>query len=372
MKILIFSHEYPPKIGGAGIVAQEYAHCLSAAGHDITVLTQLTEEDNLCSDSKIFHVVRVKAKNRFWFLSYRNAANFDLFDLIILNDVGAAYTAGLFFNRELLSKCIILLHGSEPETVFLNPTLIRKLSLFKYTYSRALNKCKKIIAVSSFMKDKFLNYTGLFSLVNKIVVIHNFIDHKLFKPRIDNSFRSDIGLPDDAFLLVSVSRIVFGKGYLEKINLFENLVNTFKKDIFWLIAGDGEDLEYFKNVVSDKKLTNRIVFLGAVPRNQLPRIYSNSNLFWLLSNYEESLGLVYIEAQACGCPALGWNSSGVREAIINNETGYLVNSEDEIIELFLLNNFKNIDIDNVMNFSSKFHSDKLVKFISDFIDKDDL
>ncbi|NNN45448.1 MULTISPECIES: glycosyltransferase family 4 protein [unclassified Vibrio] len=364
MKILIFSHEYPPKIGGAGIVAQEYAHCLSAAGHDITVLTQLTEEDNLRSDSKIFHVVRVKAKNRFWFLSYRYAANWDSFDLIILNDVGAAYTAGLFFNSELLTKCVMLLHGSEPETVFINPTLIRKLSLFKLTYLRALNKCKKIISVSDFMKDKFVNYTGLFSLESKIVVIHNFIDQELFKPSIDKSFRTDVGLPDDAFLLVSVSRIVFGKGYLEKINIFENLVNNFKRDIYWLIVGDGEDLEYLKNVVSEKKLTKRIIFLGAVPRNKLPRIYSNSNLFWLLSNYEESLGLVYIEAQACGCPALGWNSSGVREAIINDENGYLVNSEDEIIELFVLNNFKKLDINKIVNFSSNFHSDKLVKFIN--------
>lgn len=360
MKILIFSHEFSPKIGGAGVVAQEYASSLSKAGHDVTVLTKYRGDS---SRSDCFEITRVKIMKFFWFFSYYNAIDFDVFDLIILNDVSATYTAGLLFNKKILKKSIVVFHGSEPETVFLKPSIKRKLILFKLSYLRAIKGCKNIISVSEFMKMKFINYTHLNHLKDKIFVIYNFVDHDVFLPNFDSNFRESIGVPEDAFLLVSVSRLVFGKGYLEKINIFEDIVNYNEKKIFWVIVGDGPDFKKIQEIVIEKKLNEKIIFLGAVSRNDLSKIYSSSNLFWLLSNYEESLGLVYIEAQTCGCPALGWNSFGVCEAILDGKSGYLVNNEDEIKKILLSDILLNIESDGVIEFLSRFHSNKLVSFI---------
>lgn len=360
MKILIFSHEFPPKIGGAGVVAQEYAHCLSEAGHDVTVLTQ-DRGETLFFES--FSIVRVKTISSLWFFSYRKAVDFNVFDLIILNDVGATYTAGLFFNEDLLAKSIIVLHGSEPETIFLKPSIKRKLSFFKNSYLRAINKSKNIISVSHFMKMKFIKYTSLEYLKDKIIVLYNFIDHNVFKPNYDPSFRASIGVPEQAFLLVSVSRLVFGKGYLEKIKIFDDLISCSGKDFFWVIVGDGSDSEEIKRIVRNKKLEDRIIFLGAVPRHELSKIYSSANFFWLLSNYEESLGLVYIEAQACGCPALGRNASGVREAILHEKTGYLIDDEKEIKKLFLSDFVMRFESKEAKQFLSGFHCDSFLSFI---------
>ena len=363
MKILIFTNEFPPKIGGAGFVAEEYASCLSKAGHNVTVLTQFQEN---ASYSCGYKVHQVKTLNKLWFLSYRNALNFEEYDLIILNDVGAAYTAGLFLNKTCLSKSIMLLHGSEPETIFLNPSSFRRLTFFKTVYKRALNNVARIVAVSQFMKSKFLNYTKLDYLSQKIEVLPNFINHDVFYPKPDPSFRKSFGLPENAFLLVTASRVVLGKGYLEKISIFERLVSRADKNLYWMIAGDGSDLQQIKNEVKARKLSDRVLFLGSMPRNELVRVYSNADLFWMLSNYEESLGLVYIEAQACGCPALARNAAGAKEAIIDGKTGYLVDSEDLVIDLFNTTDFLKFDKRDITLFAQSFHCRSLVGFVEVF------
>lgn len=360
MKILIFSHEFPPAVGGAGVVAQEYAHCLSEAGHEVTVLTQDLGDTTTFNE---FNIFRVKTFRSLWFFSYRKSIDFDLFDLIILNDVSATYTAGLFFTDATLAKSIVVLHGSEPETIFLKPSLKRKLTFFKKSYLRAINSSKKIISVSYFMKDKFIKYTTLKNLENKISVVYNFINRDIFKPNINSYFRSTLDISEDDFLLVSASRLVFSKGYLEKIEIFEKLLQYNKKNFIWLVAGDGPDAEEIKEVVRRKKLDDRILFLGPVPRSELSVIYSSADLFWLLSNYEESLGLVYIEAQACGCPAMGRNASGVREAILDGVTGYLINKDNEATDILLSGKKMDLSSKEAVEFLNNFSGDCLVDFI---------
>jgi glycosyltransferase involved in cell wall biosynthesis len=363
MKILIFSHEFPPQLGGAGVVGEEYASCLSKHGHNVTVLTKCREN---VSNSTGYKIHQVKTLGKLWFFSYRNALNLSDYDLIILNDVGAAYTAGLFFNKALLSKSIMLLHGSEPETIFLNPVRYRRFTLFKIFYKRALSNVSKIVAVSQFMKAKFLNYTKLEGLSQKIEVIPNFINHDVFYPVPDPSYRKSLGLPEDAFLLVTASRVVLGKGYLEKVSIFERLVLKTDKNLYWIIAGDGNDLQQIKNEVKARDLTDRVMFLGSLPRTELVTVYSNADLFWMLSNYEESLGLVYIEAQACGCPALAINAAGAREAILDGKTGYLVDTEEQVIELFNSSDFLNFNEHDLTNFAQRFHCRSLVAFVKSF------
>lgn len=363
MKTLIFSHEFPPTLGGAGVVAQDYASCLSQAGYDVTVLTKLRENASYPDD---FRVHQVKTPNRLWFLSYRSALNFEEYDLIILNDVGAAYTAGLFFSKTCLAKSIMLLHGSEPETIFLKPSVYRRLTFFKSVYKRALNNVASIVAVSHFMKSKFLNYTKLDYLSQKISVLPNFINHDIFYPKPDPTFRKSFGLPEDAFLLVTASRIVLGKGYLEKISIFERLILKTDKNLYWIIAGDGNDLRQIKNEVKARNLTDRVIFLGSLPRRELVTVYSNADLFWMLSNYEESLGLVYIEAQACGCPALARNVAGAKEAILDGKTGYLVDNEEQVIELFSSSDFLNFNKDDLAHFVQGFHCISLVGFVTNY------
>ena len=324
----------------------------------LTVLTQLRKN---ASYSVSYKILQVKVLKKLWFFSYWRAVNLDSYDLIILNDVGAAYTAGLFFSKELLSKSIMLLHGSEPETIFLKPRFYRKYTFFKQVYKRTLNYVSNIVAVSHFMKEKFLNYTKLDHLSGKIIIIHNFINHDVFSPKPDPLFKESLTLPVDAFILVSASRLVLGKGYEQKISLFENVIKQNDRNFFWLIVGDGEDAQTIKDMVKLRGLNDRILFLGAKPRKDLAIIFSNSDLFWMLSNFEESLGLVYVEAQACGCPVMARNAAGAKEAILDGKTGYLVDNDEQVIELFNSKEFLKFDCLEITMFARKFSCHALIE-----------
>lgn len=250
---------------------------------------------------------------------------------IVINDIGAALVACLYLDAISISKTIMFLHGSEPEIVFEHPELLHRLLNFKFQYISLLSHSKHVIAVSEYMKHKFLERTALNVLADKITVIANGVDSKLFKHR-NEGIRHKFDIPDDAKLLLSVSRLEAGKGYARMLRIFKNLPSSLNKT-YWLVAGDGPYRQEMESFVKTNKLDDRIKFAGKVDRAQLPLFYSSANVFWLLSEFHESLGLVYIEANFCGVPAIGNNKGGVRLIIKNGINGYLLeeNNDDDAI-----------------------------------------
>ncbi len=362
-KILIFSHEFPPDVGGAGIVAEQNAKALFQNGYSVTVLTR---EQKVLKQSNEYKIITVKSSSKLWFLAYKNSIDFDSFDLIFLNDPASIYVAGLFFDKKLLSKSLVFLQGTEPETIYLNPKLSIRLSLFKYFYTKALFKSKSIIAVSKFMKEKFTKQTKLNNISEKIIVNYAGIDNELFFREKDEDFRIKFNIAPDKKILLSVSRIVKEKGYFEMADIFKKLISH-DNNYVWIIVGDGADLEKIKIYIKDLHLENFIIFEGSKNREELRYYYSNADIFWLLSNFYESFGLVYLEAQACGCPTIGRNNAGVKEAISDGESGFLVNSEDEVLEILKDKKYLELKEENILNFASNFGLNKQVKVFEKFI-----
>lgn len=363
MRILIFSHEFPPDIGGAGVVAQQNARALAEAGNDVTVLTR-DRKINLENDL-IYTIKRIPTYGKLWFLTYKYAVDFSDYDMIILNDPASIYVAGLFFNKETFDKTIAFLHGSEPELIYQKCSPFQVITFFKFFYTSALTKVKHIVSVSYFMKEKFLNRTKLHFLSSKIVVNYAGIDSKLFNPDQKGKLKSELSIDQDSQLLISVSRLVRKKGYPEMLNVFEKVLKADNK-FYWIVVGSGDYLEDFKEEIKIRKLEGRIFLIGSKKRNELRYYYSNSDVFWLLSNYEESFGLSYIEAQACGIPAIGLNKYGVKEAI-SVDTGFLIDSPDDIFEVLVDRKYKNILPESLKCFSDSFNHDRLAKKLLDLI-----
>ena len=95
--------------------------------------------------------------------------------------------------------------------------------------------------------------------------------------------------------------------------------------------------------------------------------YSNSDVFWLLSNFDESLPLVYIEAQTCGCPVIGRNKGGVRETISKN-SGFLVENEFEAFQILKNKEYLKLKKENIIKFANQFNSDIQAKNLLNAID----
>ncbi|WP_413167436.1 tetratricopeptide repeat protein [Capilliphycus salinus ALCB114379] len=141
------------------------------------------------------------------------------------------------------------------------------------------------------------------------------IDLDIFKPRDKQACRKRLGLPEDRFIILTGSTSLKderkgGKYLIEALKL-ANLDNI-------LLVGFG----YGSPEVEG--LNFEILHTGFIQnRNILAYYYSAADLF-VGASLEETLGLTFVEAAACGTPAVGYDTGGVKEAICDGVTGRLV------------------------------------------------
>jgi glycosyltransferase involved in cell wall biosynthesis len=357
-KVLIISHEFPPFGGGAGVVAKQYCYALNNLNCDITLVTKKQKTYNLPSNVK---VIGIPSLSKLWFIPYFFyifKMRLPLQDKILLNDIGACFIAGLFFKKETLKKSISFLHGSEPEKIFKSPKLSYKIFYFKELYERTIRNVNTIIAVSHFMKEKFIEH---YNLNNKIRVIYSGLDNSFFVK--ENDFNTNKNIDTKEHIL-TVSRIEKGKGFLEMYNLFKRLIKI-DEYYTWTIIGEGSFKNELKRMVILDGLNDKVIFKGKVPRLSLKNYYKKADVFLLLSNYKESFGLVYLEAQAYKCPAIGYNKFGVKEAIDHNKTGFLVENVEQCFNVLLNKEYKRLSYFG--DFVHRFSPEILIKNIEKFI-----
>jgi glycosyltransferase involved in cell wall biosynthesis len=363
LKILVLSLEFPPNGGGAGVVAYQTCTKLAEVGFDVTLMTGYSA--SLVREVFSFNVIPVNLIPKFWFLSFFKKINASDYDVILLNDPGAIYLAGLYLCSKDLSKCLCYLHGSEPEFIFEKPNFFKKLSLFKYFYSRSLQKSKLVLSPSHYMKDKFLSrVTGVLA-DNNILPVYFGVDEKLFQPRTCNILKEKYSNPTGK-TFISVSRIEEKKGYLKKYEIFKKYLQV-DNNATWLVVGTGRLLDSFMQRVMDEGFSDSIKFIGHVKRSELPYYYALADVFWLLSDYDESFGLVYVEAQLCGVPCLGYKRAGVVEAIPNG-SGLLVEDAVECFEHLKSGTIFTLDREsikrNALKFSLDAYATTLIKVVN--------
>jgi glycosyltransferase involved in cell wall biosynthesis len=93
-----------------------------------------------------------------------------------------------------------------------------------------------------------------------------------------------------------------------------------------LIVGEGPDRPRLAQV--GQPWDGRIEIMGVRPRAELWSLYKGALLFALPSRMPEGLGLVFLEAMACGTPVIGSLSGGTPEIIRDGETGFLLRDND--------------------------------------------
>lgn len=360
MKYLIITQEYPPSTGGAGVVAQQNAEALAALGHEITVLTRAWGNASVKKNIKFLAVSGFCKLWPFYISKELRQLNIDEFDLIILNDIGATFVFSSFFcGEKYYEKTIVYLHGGEVQTVLQNPKGYLKWTRFLLRYIRLVQSCKRVVAVSHYMKKYFEDHFPEPIDDAQIAVIYAGVDKKIFHP-VETSVRRDLGIDQDRPLLITVARIIKEKGFPKMLRIFEK---AWKENpaLCWIIAGDGPYLAELKRNAAISEAGSSIHLVGRVDRDNLPVYYSAADLFWLMSERDsESFGLVYVEAQLCGCPAMGPDKFGVKETISHGQSGFLVTSDAECLIILNKRDFMRIDRISVETFATKFCLDKQI------------
>jgi glycosyltransferase involved in cell wall biosynthesis len=186
-----------------------------------------------------------------------------------------------------------------------------------------LTEADQVITVSKFNARKLLSL-GVSS--NKLHVIPNGYDERLFKPVSTPNARERLGLPQNRKILLSVGNLVKVKGHIYLISAMSRVLRK-RKDVQLIIVGTGPLKEVLQNMIKKYELKNYVMLVGAKEHREIPMWMNASDIF-ILPSLQEGFPTVIPEAMACGKPVVATNVGGVPEAITHNDLGILINPGD--------------------------------------------
>jgi phosphatidylinositol alpha-1,6-mannosyltransferase len=134
---------------------------------------------------------------------------------------------------------------------------------------------------------------------------------------------------DGRRVIVSVGRLVHRKGQDELVKAMPKILEQFP-DAILLFVGEGPIKQMLFNSAKQLGVLPKVVFAGRVSHHDLPDYICLGEIFAMpvrsrFSGLEvEGLGIVYLEASACGLPVIVGNSGGAVDAVLDQKTGLLV------------------------------------------------
>ena len=158
----------------------------------------------------------------------------------------------------------------------------------------------------------------------KAKVIYNGCDIDLFKPmEPDRELKEKMKIGD--------SPVIFSAGRLinwKRVDILISALPLLKsKDFKVIICGEGEEKSRLLNLSKELGVEDRIIWLGAIPHEELPRYLSLTSVF-VQPSISESFGISICEAMAMGIPVVAFRSGGVPEVVEDGVNGFLVTPGD--------------------------------------------
>ena len=157
-------------------------------------------------------------------------------------------------------------------------------------------------------------------------VIGNGVDLTKFTPVPRLDARRQLGLPDDAEVLVSVGTLVERKGFHRVIECLPGLLATHPMLHFVIVGGAGPEGDMsakLKSLVRTLGLDDRVHFLGPLPNDRLKVPLSAADVFVLATSYE-GWANVFLEAMACGLPVVTTDVGGNAQVVNDRSLGRIV------------------------------------------------
>ena len=172
------------------------------------------------------------------------------------------------------------------------------------------------------------------------------IDTEHFAPIDSSSLRESLGLGEKK-IIVSVGRLVHRKGQDRLIESMRAIVQEVPT-AHLLLIGEGPYRQHLQALVRKYALDDHISFIGRIQYADLPQYICVGEIFAMPSRSRffglevEGLGIVYLEASACGLPVIAGASGGAPDAVIDGTTGVVVDGLDNaaiaVAAINLLNN----------------------------------
>ncbi|MBT8363845.1 MAG: glycosyltransferase family 4 protein [Deltaproteobacteria bacterium] len=308
-KILFITRNYPPKLGGL----ETYSYNLIREFEKCQHVTKI-----VLSKSNI---------NLLWFLPY------SLFKALFVTwrhsirhihlCDGLLSPIGILLKLVLGARVTVSIHGLD---------ITYHNFFYQLLIPRCIARLDKIISVSRTTRSECKRRN---IPVQKCVIIPNGIrpDDLYLSDSIDD-LRSKLEkitgrALNDRKILVTVGRLVKRKGVSWFIDCVIPRLNS---SYIYLVAGEGPEFYQIQQVVLRRKMESRVILLGRVSNDLRKILYNASDIFIMpnmtVANDIEGFGIAIIEAGSCGLPVVASNLQGIKDAVIDKKTGYLVDEGD--------------------------------------------
>jgi glycosyltransferase involved in cell wall biosynthesis len=176
------------------------------------------------------------------------------------------------------------------------------------------------VTISKYSSKKIAQFYGVDKA--KIRIVPNGVDTSKFKPSENGEkIKRQIGA-DKKLCVLFVGRLIPRKGLTFLVEAATKIVKEYRQTLF-LIVGDGPQKPHLRSYLEKRNLAGNFVFLGDVNESALPAVYNCADVF-VLPSIQEGQGIALLEAQATAKPVVAFDVGGVREAVLDKETGLLM------------------------------------------------
>ena len=342
MKALFYTREFPPYVyGGAGV------HVEYLAGE----LAKLMEVDVRCFgdqdnktgnltvkgfpyDNPVFDNTNDKLQAVLKTLSTCIQMNADNIDADVVHcHTWYAQFAGIVAKLCYGIPLVITTHSLEPLRPWKREQLGRGYDASSWVEKTAIEMADAIIAVSKETKVDVLKYFDVDQ--EKIKVIYNGINLEEYVVTNETSTLEEYGINRSKPYVLFVGRITRQKGIIHLVNAIK-YIDPDTQIILCAGAPDTAEIgkEMEDSVTEVKKTRDNVIWIDKMlEKKEVIQLYSHADVFCCPSIYEP-FGIINIEAMACETAVVASAVGGIKEVVVDGETGILVPLEQQDVAPF--------------------------------------
>jgi phosphatidyl-myo-inositol dimannoside synthase len=211
------------------------------------------------------------------------------------------------------AKLIVQMHGIE---AWPRPSLLQQ---------RAVEAADRVLCVSRYTRARVIEWAAI--PPEQVLVLPNTVGGA-FTPGDGSAHREAWGLQNKRVLL-TVGRMDAWEGYKGHDRVIAALPQLLAAghDVVYLVAGEGNDLTRLQNLAAERGVAERVRFVGLLNQDVLIEAYRMADLF-VMPSTGEGFGIAFLEAMACGTPALGLAAGGAVDPLGDGEFGTIASEAE--------------------------------------------
>jgi glycosyltransferase involved in cell wall biosynthesis len=340
LNLCFVTPEYFPISGGTGAYVYYLSHSLQKLGHNVHVVArdQQTSEKTI-NGIQVHYVKGVgNALTRYW--RFARSASKRIKELNKQNDFDIIHSnlplvPSFAIPKDSAQAIVCAVHSTwkgealvtkqdNPKELNPNEKSMLRFNFVLRSYEKKLmRRSDALIAVSKYTVNELTDLYGINK--NKVHVIYNGVDTERFKPRSNRvEIRREFGLDPKEKVVLFVGRLYHRKGLETLLRSIPPILREFI-NVKFVISGTGfkQKEENLRMLSKELGIEDNVTFLGYVPDEKLPLLYSASDLFVLPAIYE-NFPFAILEAQASGLPVISTNVGGIPEFLVDTENGFVI------------------------------------------------